>query len=98
MRVTVASPTRVDSTGANYMLPTRAMQATMRKPMALADVQGELAVRGGLLPLMHLFPNEETHPGLSIPWTAADQQLQRWLRTDPAYQAAAAELAAGHLD
>jgi hypothetical protein len=68
----------------------------MSRPVSISDVQQELSVRGGLYPLMHLYPNEWTHPGSSIPWTHQDIKLQQWLAHDPAYQAAAAELSTCH--
>jgi hypothetical protein len=39
------------------------VQEVMSRPVSLADVQQELSVRGGLLPLMHLYPNDTTHAG-----------------------------------
>jgi hypothetical protein len=62
----------------------------------MGDVGQELQLRGGLLPLMHLFPNERSHPGSSIPWTHSDVQLQQWLAGSQAYLAAVQELASCH--
>jgi hypothetical protein len=38
----------------------------MSRPVSVSDVQQELSLRGGLLPLMHLYPNETTHPGVWV--------------------------------
>lgn len=67
-------------------------EEAMSRPVSIADVQQELSVRGGLFPLMHLYPNEQTHPGSSIPWQQDDLRLQQWLTHNAAYHAAAAEL------
>jgi hypothetical protein len=68
----------------------------MCRPVTTADVAAELDVRGGLFPLMHMFPCEATHPGISIPWEPQDVALQGWLAQSSSYQAAAAELEAAH--
>jgi hypothetical protein len=68
----------------------------MSRPVSISDVQQELCARGGLFPLMHLYPNETSHPGSSIPWQAEDLKLHQWLKGDAAYQAAAAELPSCH--
>lgn len=39
------------------------LQEAMSRPVSVSDVRQELLLRGGLLPLMHLYPNESTHPG-----------------------------------
>lgn len=70
----------------------------MSRPVSISDVQQELSVRGGLFPLMHLYPNETSHPGSSIPWQPEDTRLQQWLKADAAYQAAAALLPTCHDD
>jgi hypothetical protein len=70
----------------------------MSRRVTPSDVGQELALRGGLLPLMHLFPGEESHPGSSIPWQNSDLALQQWLRTSPAYAAAVTELDSCHDD
>jgi hypothetical protein len=72
------------------------MQGAMCRPVGTADVAAELDVRGGLSPLMHLFPSEATHPGISIPWEQQDTALQAWLLQSSSYQAAVAELDAAH--
>ena len=54
--------------------------------LSMSEVESELQLRGGFLPLMHLFPQEEEYPGLSIPWTPADQQLQAWMRGSALYR------------
>lgn len=69
----------------------------MSRPVSITDVEQELSVRGGLFPLMHLFPSEQTHPGSSIPWQPVDIKLQQWLQHNAAYQAAATELTACHV-
>ena len=56
--------------------------------MTLAEVEEELQLRGGWLPLMHLFPSPEHHPQVAIPWTEADKALQQWLKTSSLYQEA----------
>jgi hypothetical protein len=68
----------------------------MCRPVSTADVSAELEVRGGLFPLMHLFPSEASHPGISIPWEQQDAALQGWMVNSSAYQAAVAELEAAH--
>lgn len=68
----------------------------MSRPVGIADVSSELRARGSLFPLMHLFPTEEHHPGLSIPWTMEDQQLQQWIPSSQLYQAALKELETAH--
>ncbi len=72
------------------------LQAAMARPVSTADVEAEMSVRGGLLPLMHLFPSQQSHPGNSIPWQPEDQKLQQWLATSAAYAAAAGELRHAH--
>jgi hypothetical protein len=72
------------------------LQGAMCRPVTAADVASELQVRGGLFPLMHMFPSDATHPGISIPWEAQDVALQAWLAQSSSYQAAAAELEAAH--
>lgn len=66
-------------------------QPPQQHQVPLAGVEAELQLRGGFLPLMHLFPDEQHHPGLSIPWTAADRELHAWAHTSPTYQAAIAD-------
>ena len=70
----------------------------MSRPVGIADVLSELSARGSLFPLMHLFPTEDEHPGLSIPWTREDQQLRHWIPGSQLYQAAAKELENAHED
>lgn len=70
--------------------PHRFNQETMGHEASLSEVEAELQLRGGFMPLMHLFPTEEDIPGLSIPWTRADDRLREWLGTSSAYQAAIA--------
>lgn len=65
--------------------------------MTMADVSAELDTRGGLLPLMHLFPSEQQHAGLSIPWEEADEQLQRWMTSSSTYKEAIRELEMTHM-
>lgn len=72
------------------------LQGAMARPVGVSDVAAELEARGGLLPLMHLFPCEASHPGTSIPWEQQDAALQAWLGSSSSYQAAAAELEAAH--
>lgn len=72
------------------------LQEAMSRPVSITDVQQELSVRGGLFPLMHLYPNETSHPGSSIPWTPEDVRLQQWLASNAAYQEAAAALPSCH--
>ncbi|WIA39416.1 hypothetical protein OEZ86_005519 [Tetradesmus obliquus] len=71
-------------------------EGAMARPVGVSDVAAELEARGGLLPLMHLFPCEASHPGTSIPWEQQDAALQAWLGSSSSYQAAAAELEAAH--
>lgn len=68
----------------------------MSRPVTTSDVGQELQLRGGLLPLMHLFPNEASHPGSSIPWQDSDLQLQQWLARSQAYQEAVRQLDTCH--
>lgn len=70
----------------------------MSKPIGQSDVSAELSVRGNLFPLMHLFPSEEDHPGLSIPWQQEDLHLQQWLANSRTYQEAVRQLEAAHDD
>lgn len=72
------------------------LQAAMSKPLGPSDVSAEVSVRGGLFPLMHLFPSEDDHPGLSIPWQQEDHQLQQWLVNSQAYQQAVYDLQTAH--
>lgn len=58
----------------------------------VAEVEAELRARGGFAPLMHLFPTEESVPGLSVPWTAADRRLREWAAGSALYAEAAAAL------
>lgn len=68
----------------------------MARPVSITDVEQELAVRGGLLPLMHLFPDEASQPGSSVPWTPQDVALRDLCASSPAYAAAVAELQHAH--
>ncbi|KAI8462616.1 MAG: tubulin-tyrosine ligase family-domain-containing protein [Monoraphidium minutum] len=70
--------------------PQRFSQEPGGHEASLSEVEAELQLRGGFLPLMHLFPREDALPGLSIPWTPADAALAAWAAASPAYQAAAA--------
>lgn len=78
--------------------PLHATAAPAQEPSSqessIADVEAELALRGGFHPLMHLFPSEEQLPGLAVPYTPADARLRDWMRGSGAYQAAAAALGA----
>lgn len=60
--------------------------------LSLGEVEAEMQRRGGFVPVMHLFPRQAQHPGLSIPWTAADQQLEHWMAGSQVYKAAAAQV------
>jgi hypothetical protein len=71
-------------------LSSRNRQEPSGHEASISEVEAELALRGGFVPLMHLFPREEGHPGLSIPWTPADDRLREWAAGSEAYQAAAA--------
>jgi hypothetical protein len=68
----------------------------MAQPLSSRDFEAELAARGGLLPVMHLFPSDSRHPGNSIPWQKQDMLLQEWLAGSAAYTAAVEELKHAH--
>eukprot|EP00775_Hariotina_reticulata_P004710 gene4710-4960_t len=73
-------------------------EAAMARPLSSQDFEAELAVRGGLLPVMHLFPSDRRHPGHTIPWQQQDLLLQQWLVGSAAYTAAVEELKHAHGD
>lgn len=51
------------------------------------EVAAELQRRGGFVPLMHLFPHStDKHLQASVPWTAADKELQAWIARSHLYQ------------
>lgn len=81
-------PARAPIPAARYRLARH--QEPAGHEASISEVEAELQLRGGFIPLMHLFPSEEDVPGLSIPWTPADTQLREWLGTSPLYQAAIA--------
>jgi hypothetical protein len=56
--------------------------------VSLPEVEEELRLRGGCLPLMHLFPNAEDYPGVKLPWSEHDKELQEWIKSNEEYQKA----------
>jgi hypothetical protein len=58
---------------------SRSSPAADRPEATLAGVREEMGRAGGYCPLTHLFPDAETLPGCTVPWTRADDALRRWL-------------------
>lgn len=52
----------------------------------IAEAEHELERRAGFQPLMHLFPSTEEAraSGWNIAWSAADEMLREWARTEDA--------------
>jgi hypothetical protein len=56
--------------------------------VSLPEVEEELRVRGGWLPLMHLFPYADEYPGVKLAWSEHDKELREWAKSNKEYQQA----------